>query len=117
MPAPGAGSIEPMSPLRELSLKSILLLSAKEASGGGVHSRRVEKTGEHVMDVVAYWQKNCAPYLRAMLGRRGERGAALVEYALLLALIAVVCIVALTTLGSQAADKFSKVGASINSAG
>ena len=51
------------------------------------------------MDIVAYWQKSCAPYLRAMFGRRSERGAALVEYALLLALIAVVCIVALTTLG------------------
>ena len=46
-----------------------------------------------------------------------ERGAALVEYALLLALIAVVCIVALTTLGDQAADKFSTVGASIAEAG
>ncbi len=68
------------------------------------------------MDIVAYWQKNCAPYLRARFGR-SERGAALVEYALLLALIAVVCIVALTTLGNQASDKFSKVGASINAAG
>ena len=46
-----------------------------------------------------------------------ERGAALVEYALLLALIAVVCIVALTTLGDQAADKFSTVGQSIAAAG
>lgn len=46
-----------------------------------------------------------------------ERGAALVEYALLLALIAVVAIVALTTLGNQAADKFSTVGNSIASAG
>ncbi len=46
-----------------------------------------------------------------------ERGAALVEYALLLALIAVVCIVALTTLGDQAADKFSTVGGSIAAAG
>ncbi len=46
-----------------------------------------------------------------------ERGAALVEYALLLALIAVVCIVALNALGGQAADKFSTVGDSIASAG
>ena len=46
-----------------------------------------------------------------------ERGAALVEYALLLALIAVVCIVALTALGDQAADKFSSVGGSIAAAG
>lgn len=46
-----------------------------------------------------------------------ERGAALVEYALLLALIAVVCIVALTTLGGDAADKFSTVGSEIKNAG
>ena len=68
------------------------------------------------MDLVAYWHKTCAPFVRAHLGR-SERGAALVEYALLLALIAVVCIVALTTLGNQASDKFEKVGASISSAG
>ena len=42
-----------------------------------------------------------------------ERGAALVEYALLLALIAVVCIVALTTLGSDANTKFSQIGSKI----
>ena len=35
------------------------------------------------------------------------------EYALLLALIAVVCIVALTTLGKQASSKFSNIGNSI----
>jgi len=67
------------------------------------------------MDIVAYWQKHCAPYIRAVFGR-SERGAALVEYALLLALIAVVCIVALSTLGRQARSKFSSVGTSIGSA-
>ncbi|MGH9263394.1 MAG: Flp family type IVb pilin [Acidimicrobiales bacterium] len=60
------------------------------------------------MDIVRYMQARFA---------RTERGAALVEYALLLALIAVVCIVALTTLGDQAADKFSTVGESIAAAG
>ena len=67
-------------------------------------------------NIVSYWQKNCAPYLKAVFGR-SERGAALVEYALLLALIAVVCIVALTALGGQASDKFSTVGQSIEDAG
>ena len=43
-----------------------------------------------------------------------ERGASLVEYALLVALIAVVCIAAVTTLGQSASSKFSTVGASIN---
>jgi pilus assembly protein Flp/PilA len=68
------------------------------------------------MDIIAYWHKHCTPYLRAVFGR-SERGAALVEYALLLALIAVVCIVALTTLGKQAKSKFTDVGDSISAAG
>jgi pilus assembly protein Flp/PilA len=43
-----------------------------------------------------------------------ERAASLVEYALLVALIAVVCIAAVTTLGKSASSKFEAVGASIN---
>jgi len=64
------------------------------------------------MDLVAYWQNMLAPWVRAHLGR-SERGAALVEYALLLALIAVACIIALTFLGGQAGSKFTKIGNSI----
>ena len=45
-----------------------------------------------------------------------ERGASLVEYALLVALIAVVCIAAITTLGGEASSKFTTVGASIDAA-
>lgn len=41
---------------------------------------------------------------------KNERAASLVEYALLVALIAVVCIVAVTTLGENAADKFDSIG-------
>ncbi len=66
------------------------------------------------MDLVAYWQLHCAPYLRAKFGR-DERGASLVEYALLVALIAVVCIVAIAFLGRSASSKFSSVGSSVNS--
>ena len=44
---------------------------------------------------------------------RSERGASLVEYALLVALIAVVCIAAVTTLGKSASTKFSTIGRSI----
>jgi pilus assembly protein Flp/PilA len=43
-----------------------------------------------------------------------ELGASLVEYALLVALIAVVCIVAITFLGTSASSKFDTVGSSIN---
>jgi pilus assembly protein Flp/PilA len=45
---------------------------------------------------------------------RSERGASLVEYALLVALIAVVCIAAVTFLGKAASSKFSSVGSAIS---
>jgi pilus assembly protein Flp/PilA len=64
------------------------------------------------MDIIGYWTKTCAPFIGARFGRN-ERGAALVEYALLLALIAVVCIVALTTLGGKASSKFVTIGNSL----
>jgi len=64
------------------------------------------------MDLIAYWQQLCAPFLRARFGRT-ERGASLVEYALLVALIAVVCIVAVSLLGKNASKKFSSVGSAI----
>jgi pilus assembly protein Flp/PilA len=49
-------------------------------------------------------------YLQARLNVKSERGAALVEYALLLALIAVVCIIALETLGGKAKSSFESIG-------
>ena len=55
-----------------------------------------------------------ATYLRARFGDT-ERGASLVEYALLVALIAVVCIAAVTLLGKNASNKFNAVGSSIGS--
>lgn len=64
------------------------------------------------MDLIAYWQKHCVPYIRARFGRDDE-GASLVEYALLVALIAVVCIAAITLLGSNASKKFSSVGSNL----
>lgn len=45
-----------------------------------------------------------------------EKGATMLEYALLAALIAVVCILAITFLGGQASQAFSKVGSSIQGA-
>lgn len=45
--------------------------------------------------------------------REDERGASLVEYALLVALIAVVCIAAISLLGTSASDKFSTVANSL----
>jgi pilus assembly protein Flp/PilA len=54
-----------------------------------------------------------ATWLRARFSDT-ERGASLVEYALLVALIAVVCIVAITILGQNASTSFSSTGSAIN---
>lgn len=43
-----------------------------------------------------------------------EKGAAMVEYALLAALIAVVCITVLTVVGQNASNAFSKVADALN---
>lgn len=67
------------------------------------------------MTLVTYWSRFCAPYLRARFGNT-ERGASLVEYALLVALIAIVCIGAIGFLGGAAKDKFNSVGSSIGTA-
>ena len=61
------------------------------------------------MDLVAAWH-----YVQARFHiGEDERGASLVEYALLVALIAVVCIAAVTLLGGNASNKFSSVANSI----
>ena len=54
-------------------------------------------------------------FLSAWLTSRidDERGASLVEYALLVALIAVVCIAAVTALGSSVSQKFSEIDSGI----
>ena len=52
-------------------------------------------------------------YLEARLHVKSDRGAALVEYALLLALIAVVCIVAIGAIGDSANEKFNEIGDSL----
>jgi len=47
-------------------------------------------------------------YLRARFG--AEDGASLVEYAFLVALIAIVCIAAISFLGTNTSGKYSNVG-------
>src|SRR4029077_8578756 len=54
-----------------------------------------------------------ATWLRARFADT-ERGASLVEYALLVALIAVVCIIAIRVLGTKASSSFSSTGGAIN---
>jgi pilus assembly protein Flp/PilA len=62
------------------------------------------------MNLVAVWT-----HLQSRLNR-DEHGASLVEYVLLVALIAVVCVVALQLLGGSAASKLTSVGNDISSA-
>lgn len=52
--------------------------------------------------------------IRSAWNRRDEVGASLVEYALLLALIAVVALVALHFLGGSVANTLNNVGSSVN---
>ena len=66
------------------------------------------------MDLKTQWDV-LATWVRAHFA--SERGASLVEYALLVALIAVVCIAAVSLLGTSASTKFSKVGSAISGAG
>jgi pilus assembly protein Flp/PilA len=53
-----------------------------------------------------------ASWMRARFANT-ERGASLVEYALLVALIAVVCVVAVQVLGEKASSSFSSTGSGI----
>ena len=65
------------------------------------------------MDLVAYMKNVIAPWVKARIDAKSDLGASLVEYALLVALIAVVCIVGITFLGTRANDKFSNVGSNL----
>ena len=53
-------------------------------------------------------------WLQAKLNTDGERGASMVEYGLLLALIAVIAIVAVKALGENVSARFSSTSASLN---
>ena len=63
----------------------------------------------HYEFLSAWLQAHCTPR-----SRFAERGASLVEYALLVALIAVVCIGAVTFLGREVGQSLSNAGSSIN---
>jgi pilus assembly protein Flp/PilA len=53
----------------------------------------------------------------ALQRKASKKGQSLTEYGLILALIAVVCITALTTLGSDVSAKLGEISKSISSAG
>jgi pilus assembly protein Flp/PilA len=47
--------------------------------------------------------------------RRDDEGAALVEYGMLVGLIAVICVVAVTTLGTEISTAFSRIASALSS--
>jgi pilus assembly protein Flp/PilA len=55
--------------------------------------------------------------LNAKLFRKNEQGATMVEYGLLVALIAVACVAILTTLGTDLSGLFSTVDGKVKTAG
>jgi pilus assembly protein Flp/PilA len=46
--------------------------------------------------------------------RRDDEGAALVEYGMLVGLIAVICVVAVTTLGTEVSTAFSTIASALS---
>ena len=58
----------------------------------------------------------CWAWMQANVNTRikNERGASLVEYALLLALIAVICIAAISFIGQKADESFSSTGSALD---
>ena len=64
------------------------------------------------MSVISVCWAWCQANVRTRI--KDERGASLVEYALLLALIAVVCIAAVTFIGNKADESFSSTGSALD---
>jgi pilus assembly protein Flp/PilA len=62
-----------------------------------------------MLKTILAWPANCAKYLSGKLFGKDDVGASLVEYALLLALIAVVAIGALFALGGTVSNKLNQV--------
>ena len=53
-------------------------------------------------------------WLQSRLGSTGERGANMVEYGLLLALIAIIAMVAVKAFGSGVSTQFSSITSAVN---
>ena len=100
MPPPKLGTTFP-APARDHTRRTEASVAPAGATPNGA-----------VMSALAIWMVATRQTFHAR-GGLGERGASLVEYALLVALIAVVCIAAVALLGANAATQFSNVGSAI----
>ena len=66
------------------------------------------------MNLISFMQNVLTPWVKARINAKSELGASLVEYALLVALIAVFCIVGISFLGGKANDKFNETGSKLS---
>jgi Flp pilus assembly pilin Flp len=53
-------------------------------------------------------------YIRARLGLSNEEGQALIEYALIISLVALIAVGGLTFAGTRVSDMFSAIGSKLN---
>jgi pilus assembly protein Flp/PilA len=67
-----------------------------------------------MLNQIVLWQAMIVGWVRDRVPGKDDAGASLVEYALLLALIAVVAIGALTFLGGAVSNTLNNVGQQIN---
>jgi pilus assembly protein Flp/PilA len=73
---------------------------------------RSKGTGVQMLELAWWWA--IASARRASGRHRDQRGAALVEYALLVAFIAILCVGVILFLGNSLADKFSSVQSGVS---
>jgi pilus assembly protein Flp/PilA len=73
----------------------------------------MEEIRDQLATAISHWRAALEPYLLARFDVRSERGASLVEYALLVGLIAIVCVGAVSFLGGKEKGKFSSIGSMI----
>jgi pilus assembly protein Flp/PilA len=96
--------------MKSISRRSdISIIEAQRRQAGKSEAPRAPTRGEANMDL--YVLKT---WLQAKFNLDSERGASMVEYGLLLALVAVIAIVALKALGTNVSAKFSTVSQSLN---
>jgi pilus assembly protein Flp/PilA len=65
------------------------------------------------VDLISFVKDVVTPWVRARVNAKSELGASLVEYALLVALIAVVCIVAIQFIGKGANKALSSTASAL----
>jgi pilus assembly protein Flp/PilA len=83
-------------------------------TGGRIRNKeRVSATTTRLKERDVMNLKNLAYYLRAKLGMKNESGQDLLEYALLVALIALVSVGVITTAGTNVKSIFTAIGAQL----